>query len=213
MGDLSDQRRDYALGGLADDAASADPWELFATWYAEAADLYEPNAMVLATTDRDSVPDARGVLLKSFDEQGLVFFTQAESAKGRALADNPRCAALFPWFELQRQVRFRGVATPLARAEVEAYFAVRPRGSQLGAWASIEAGGQSAEVAGREALDAAYDAVSRRFPGEVPTPPTWGGFRIGVDQVEFWQGRQGRMHDRLVYRRAGSGWDRTRLAP
>lgn len=216
MTDLSDQRRDYALGGLLEAEAPASPWPLLQRWYAEAAGLYEPNAMVLATVDEDGLPDARTVLLKSFDERGLVFFTQHDSAKARALAHQSRCALLLPWFELQRQVRVRGDASVLARAEVEAYFVRRPRDSQLGAWASIQAGGQSQVVADRAALDAAYRAATDRFPESVPTPPTWGGYRVRVNSIEFWQGRHGRLHDRLRYRdpgEAGEGWIRERLAP
>lgn len=213
MGDLSGQRRDYTLGGLAEETVPAEPWALFTEWYAAAADLYEPNAMVLATSDEDGVPDARTVLLKSYDERGLVFFTGLDSAKARALDRNPRCALLFPWFELQRQVRFSGRASLLPRQEVAAYFAVRPRASQLGAWASIEAGGQSAAVRDRTALDRAYEAVDARHPDTVPTPDAWGGFRVSVESVEFWQGRQGRLHDRLRYRRDHDTWSLTRLAP
>ena len=214
MTDLSAQRRDYTLGGLDEGDAPAEPWALFGRWYAEAADLYEPNAMVLATVDDSGQPDARTVLLKSFDDRGLVFFTQHDSAKGAALAHNPQCAVLFPWLELQRQVRVAGVTSVLDRAEVDAYFSQRPVTSQLGAWASIEAGGQSQPVADRGALDAAYDAVAARFDGgEVPTPPTWGGYRIEVASIEFWQGRHGRLHDRLRYRLVDGQWQRERLAP
>lgn len=215
MGDLSDQRRDYTLGGLSEKDAPSEPWSLFTQWYAEAADLYEPNAMVLSTTDENGWPSGRAVLLKSYDEAGLVFFTGLDSAKARALARNPRCALLFPWFELQRQVRFVGEAEELPRAEVEAYFAVRPRASQLGAWASIEAGGQSTPVASRDELDAALVAVDQRFPDDVPTPGEWGGFRVNPVSVEFWQGRSGRMHDRLRYRLdpQSNDWRLERLAP
>ena len=213
MGDLSGQRRDYTLGGLSEESVPAEPWALFTEWYAAAADLYEPNAMVLATSDEDGVPGARTVLLKSYDETGLVFFTGLDSAKARALSQNPRCGVLFPWFELQRQVRFSGRASLLPREEVTAYFSVRPRASQLGAWASIEAGGQSALVPDRAALDEAYETVGQRFSDEVPTPESWGGYRIAVESVEFWQGRHGRLHDRLRYRRDANGWHLERLAP
>lgn len=213
MGDLSDQRRDYTMGGLSETDAPNDPWPLFDEWYSAAGSLYEPNAMVLATTSADGWPESRAVLLKSYDARGLVFFTQLDSAKGRALAHDARCAVLFPWFELQRQIRVTGEAAELPRDEVDAYFATRPRPSQLGAWASIEAGGQSAPVPDRAALDTALDDVSARFADEVPTPGRWGGYRIAVHAIEFWQGRQGRLHDRLRYTRDEDRWRLERLAP
>lgn len=213
MTDLSAQRRDYTMGGLSESAAPPSPWPLFTAWYADAAALYEPNAMVLATVDAAGRPDARTVLLKAFDERGLVFFTQHGSAKGRALAQHPECAVLFPWFELQRQVRVQGSASVLGRTEVDAYFRSRPRDSQLGAWASIAAGGQSQVVAGRDALDRAYVEVAERFDGVVPTPADWGGYRVHVTSMEFWQGRHGRLHDRLRYLRQADDWTLERLAP
>ncbi len=169
--------------------------------------------MVLSTASVQGRPSARTVLLKSFDERGLVFFTQRDSAKGRALAQNPGCAVLFPWLELQRQVRALGRASALPHSEVDAYFQQRPRDSQLGAWASIEAGGQSRVVTGRDALDRAYVEMSERFEGAVPTPQTWGGYRVHVTSMEFWQGRHGRLHDRLRYRGDGTTWHLERLAP
>src|SRR4051812_45788929 len=189
---------------------------MFRRWYddAHAAGLYEPNAMVVATVSGDFAPSARLVLLKGVSEDGFVFFTNTGSRKGAELAGNPRIALLFPWHPLERQVRVDGTATLLPRSEVDAYFAVRPRGSQLGAWASH----QSSVVAGREELSAAYDDAERRYAeGEVPTPEEWGGYLVRPESVEFWQGRPGRMHDRLVYRRgvdgAQEGWRTERLAP
>jgi pyridoxamine 5'-phosphate oxidase len=150
------------------------------------------------------------VLLKGFDQRGFVFFTNTTSRKGRELTANPRAALLFPWFVLERQVRIEGEAQPLTRLEVEAYFATRPRGSQVGAWASH----QSQEVAGRAELEAAYADAELRFEGDqVPVPEEWGGYRVVPQAVEFWQGRPGRMHDRLVYRRTQEGWATVRLAP
>jgi pyridoxamine 5'-phosphate oxidase len=150
------------------------------------------------------------VLLKGVRPEGFVFFTNLGSRKGRELLANPRCALLFPWHPLERQVRVDGVAEELPRADVEAYFAVRPRGSQLGAWASH----QSQVVAGRDELDRAYADAERRFDGtDVAVPEEWGGFLVRPEAVEFWQGRTSRMHDRLVYRREGERWEVERLAP
>ena len=211
-GDLSAVRENYARGGLAESDLAADPMTMFARWYddAVAAGLYEPNAMVVATATPEGVPSARFVLLKGFDDQGFVFYTNQTSRKGRELAANPSVALLFPWHPLERQVRVDGAAEELGRDAVAAYFAVRPRGSQLGAWASH----QSSEVAGRVELEARYEQVERRFEGQdVPVPDEWGGYRVRPEAVEFWQGRPGRMHDRLVYRRADDGWTTHRLAP
>jgi pyridoxamine 5'-phosphate oxidase len=210
--DLASRREDYARGGLAESDLAADPITMFERWYADAVDagLHEPNAMVVATASPDSAPSARFVLLKGVSSEGFVFYTNLASRKGRDLLANPRCALLFPWYPLERQVRVEGHATELSRAEVEAYFAVRPRGSQLGAWASH----QSTVVSGREQLDEEYAAVAARFEGvDVPVPDEWGGFRVRPERVEFWQGRTGRMHDRLLYRRTDLGWTTERLAP
>ncbi|WGL51985.1 pyridoxamine 5'-phosphate oxidase [Nocardioides sp. BP30] len=211
--DLAAAREEYSRGGLSESDLAPDPVGMFERWYVEARDagVREPNAMVVATTDPDGAPSARFVLLKGFDERGFVFYTNQASRKGQALAAEPRIALLFPWHDLERQVRVEGVAESLSRAEVEAYFAVRPRGSQLGAWASH----QSRPVAGREELEQAYADVERRFAGvdRLPVPEEWGGYRVVPATVEFWQGRIGRMHDRLVYTRAGDTWATCRLAP
>ena len=210
--DLASRREDYARGGLAESDLTADPIVMFERWYAEAAaaGLYEPNAMAVGTASPDGAPSVRFVLLKGLSSDGFVFYTNLESRKGRELLANPRCALLFPWHPLERQVRVEGYAAELTRAEVEAYFASRPRGSQLGAWASH----QSTVVDGRDELDAAYDEAAARFDGvDVPVPEAWGGFRVRPERVEFWQGRTGRMHDRLVYRRTDDGWVTERLAP
>jgi pyridoxamine 5'-phosphate oxidase len=205
-------REEYTRGGLVESDLLPDPIAMFRRWYddAHAAGLHEPNAMVVATVSADFAPAARLVLLKGVSEEGFVFFTNTGSRKGTELAGNPRIALLFPWHPLERQVRVDGTSTPLPRAEVDAYFAVRPRGSQLGAWASH----QSSVVSGREELLAAYDDAERRYAdGEVPTPTEWGGYVVHPESVEFWQGRPGRMHDRLVYRRTTGGWRTERLAP
>ncbi|MCY7396685.1 MAG: pyridoxamine 5'-phosphate oxidase [Nocardioides sp.] len=216
MSELSDllaaAREDYTRGGLAEEDLAPDPYAMFERWYddARAAGLHEPNAMVVSTVGADLAPSSRIVLLKGFSGDGFVFFTNLSSRKGGDLADNPRCSLLFPWHPIERQVRVEGTATPLPRPAVADYFAVRPRGSQLGAWASD----QSRVVPGREALAASYDEVERRFAGgEVPVPEDWGGYVVAPASVEFWQGRPSRMHDRLLYRRSDTGWTTSRLAP
>ncbi|MGZ6733373.1 MAG: pyridoxamine 5'-phosphate oxidase [Nocardioides sp.] len=210
--DLAAAREEYSRGGLSEADLAPDPVAMFERWYVEArtAGVREPNAMVVSTTDPDGAPSSRFVLLKSFDADGFVFYTNQASRKGRALAADPRIALLFPWHDLERQVRVEGTAVPLPRAEVAAYFAQRPRGSQLGAWASH----QSEVVAGRGELDEAYAAAEARFAGQdVPVPDDWGGYRVVPTSVEFWQGRIGRMHDRLVYVRNRDAWTTHRLAP
>lgn len=213
--DLSGLRREYADAGLGEVDLADDPLTMFDRWYADAerAELYEPNAMVVATVSVDGRPSSRMVLLKGVTDEGFVFFTNLGSRKGTELAGNDRCALLFPWHPLERQVRVDGVAAELPRDDVAAYFASRPRGSQLGAHASH----QSRPVADRAELMTAYDEVSARFEGrDVPVPEEWGGFLVVPETVEFWQGRPGRMHDRLVYRRdldSSTGWRTERLAP
>ena len=211
--DLASLRAEYARAGLVEADLEADPVAMLRRWLDEAiaAGLHEPNAMVVATASADGQPSSRMVLLKGLSDAGLAFFTNTRSRKGEELAANPRCALLFPWHPLERQVRVEGPATPLGPADVAAYFEVRPRGSQLGAWASH----QSRPVAGREELEAAYDEIATRFPEPepVPVPQEWGGYVVRPEVVEFWQGRPGRMHDRLVYTRAADGWSTQRLAP
>ncbi len=209
---LAGLRREYEQEGLDESDLTADPLELFGTWFGQvhAAGLHEPNAMVVATA-ADAVPAARFVLLKGIVDGTFVFYTNLESRMGRELRDNPRCALLFPWFPLQRQVRVEGEAELLPRERVERYFASRPRAAQLGAWASH----QSEEVGSRAELQAAYDEADARFADTpVPCPSYWGGFAVRPLEVEFWQGRSGRMHDRIVYRRNADGtWKTVRLAP
>jgi len=211
--DVSSLRHEYAAGGLAEDELAPDPVTMFDRWFTQARDagLGEPNAMVVATADEQGRPSARTVLLKGYDERGFVFFTNLASRKGRELATRPWCSLLFPWHDLERQVRVEGEATELDRDEVATYFASRPRGSRLGAWASP----QSEPVADRDELETAYAAAEQRFEGgDVPVPDGWGGYRVRPEVVEFWQGRPSRLHDRLVYRaRTDDGWDVTRLAP
>ncbi len=211
--DLGALRREYGNAGLDDPDLAPDPVAMFRGWLADtvASGLHEPNAMVVSTVSASGTPSSRMVLLKGLDERGFVFYSNLESRKGRELGENPRCALLFPWHDLQRQVRVEGVAELVEPEQTEVYFRSRPRGSQIGAWASR----QSTEVASRAELEQAYAEMERRFEGgEVPLPPYWGGLRVRPEVVEFWQGRHGRMHDRLVYRRDGAAdWTTARLAP
>ena len=215
MPDLYGERLDYAGDHLLESNAPADPFVLFDAWLADAflakerGVLPEPTAMVVATCVDDQ-PSARTVLLKNVSNEGFTFFTNYNSRKGGELSRNRRVALHFGWYPLHRQVRVEGTAQLVSRAESEAYFATRPRDSQLGAWASE----QSSAVASLEELTASYAAADGRFAGvTVPCPEYWGGYRVTPTMIEFWQGQPSRMHDRLVYRRAGLDWTRSRLAP
>lgn len=209
--DLSALREEYARDGLDEADLEADPVTMFGRWMSEAHEAiqHDANAMVVSTVGPDGAPSSRMVLLKGVSDDGFVFFTNTASRKGAELAANPRCALLFPWHLLERQVRVEGIASPLPRAEVEAYFTSRPHGSQLGAVASH----QSQVVSSRAELEAAYADAGTRYPDDVPTPEEWGGYVVRPEVVEFWQGRTSRLHDRLVYRRTTSGWLTERLAP
>ncbi|HZC72894.1 MAG TPA: pyridoxamine 5'-phosphate oxidase [Jatrophihabitans sp.] len=203
----------YTRGHL-DEAEIAGSWlaQLSAWFDAAAADpaITEANAMQLATADAAGRPSVRTVLAKGIDERGIVFYSNYESGKAHDLAANPRAALVFVWAAHQRQVRLSGVISKVDRAETEAYFASRPRESQIGAWASP----QSEVVESRAALDRLVAEVEARFAdSEIPAPPHWGGYRLVPDEVEFWQGRAGRLHDRIRYRRAGEEWVVERLAP
>lgn len=197
-----------------DFGAAEDPLALFHAWLGEATahEPNDPNAMALATVDADGLPDVRMVLLKEADERGFVFYTNAESAKGGELAANPKAALCFYWKSLRRQVRVRGPVTPVSEGESDAYFATRPRGSRIGAWASQ----QSRPLESRFALEAAVAKFTAKFGvGEVPRPPYWHGFRILPLQIEFWHHRLFRLHERVVFSRsqAGEAWSKTRLYP
>ncbi len=209
--ELADLRRAYADAGLAETSLAPDPVRQLERWLSDAvaAGLSEPNAMVLATVGADSVPSARTVLLKGLDERGLSFFTNYGSRKGTELTAHPAASVIFPWYDLERQVVAVGSVSRVGRAETEEYFRSRPRGSQLGAWASR----QSQPVAGRGDLDERYAELDARWPGEIPVPDFWGGFRLVPETVEFWQGRPSRLHDRLRYVRVPDGWVVERLSP
>jgi pyridoxamine 5'-phosphate oxidase len=205
-------RKEYTRAGLKESDAASDPIEQFRSWFdgALAADLHEPNAMTLATATPDGRPSARVVLLKGFDERGFVFYTSYEGRKGRELETNPNCALVLYWGELERQVRVEGRASRVSEEESDEYFGSRPRGSQLGAWASE----QSRPVEGRAVLEERLQELEVEYEGrEVLRPPFWGGYRVEPEIIEFWQGRENRLHDRLVYRRSGSSWRRERLQP
>jgi pyridoxamine 5'-phosphate oxidase len=208
---ITDRRTSYERGSLDEAHAAAEPFAQFETWLADAlaANLREPNAMTLATADAAGHPSARIVLLRGWDERGFVFFTNYDSRKGHEIAANPHASLLFYWDVLEREVRIDGAVEQLAASESDAYFARRPRGHRLSAWASP----QSSVVPDRAALEAAMAEAEERFTGEVPRPPYWGGYRVVPTEIEFWQGRRNRVHDRLRYRRAETGWQRERLAP
>jgi pyridoxamine 5'-phosphate oxidase len=214
-GDIASLRREYEDRGLSEGDIGDDPIAAFRDWLAAAYDagLHEANAMVVSTVDVEGRPSSRMVLLKGVDERGFVFYTNLESRKGDELATNPATALLFPWHRLERQVRVEGDAVLVSDADADAYFASRPRGSRIGAWASP----QSQIVDGRRELEESYAAMTDRFAGvdPVPRPPNWSGYRIRPRRIEFWQGRPGRMHDRIVYERIGgvASWTQFRLAP
>ncbi|MEU2394336.1 pyridoxamine 5'-phosphate oxidase [Streptomyces sp. NPDC007369] len=211
--DPSTMRKQYRSEIVLEDSLDEDPMRQFAAWFGQAADshLFEPNAMVVSTATPDGRPSSRTVLLKAFDDRGFVFYTNYGSRKGRELDANPHVALLFPWHPIARQVIVMGRAERIGRDETAAYFRSRPHGSQLGAWASE----QSRVIASRAELDRRYAELAARHPeGEqVPVPPEWGGVRVVPHEVEFWQGHENRLHDRLHYVRDGEKWRIERLCP
>ena len=210
--DASRLRKEYTRAGLDRGDVDPDPVVQFHQWFEKVieAELHEPNAMILATATTEGRPSARTLLLKGYDERGFVFYTNYEGRKAREIEANPLCALLFYWGELERQVRIEGRASRLSGEESDAYFLSRPRGSRLGAWASE----QSRPVEDRNVLEERVRELEDEYEGrEIPRPPFWGGYRVEPEVIEFWQGRENRLHDRLVYRRIGGGWKIERLQP
>jgi pyridoxamine 5'-phosphate oxidase len=209
---LRDRRVQYETAGLDLADLAATPIQQWHRWYDDAveAGVAEPNAMTVSSNDAEGQPDARVVLAREVNDEGIVFYTNYESAKGIQLASAPFASAVFAWLDLHRQVRVRGEIEVVSSEESDAYFASRPRESQIGAWASA----QSQVIAGREELEAAVVEMTQRFMGgDVPRPPHWGGLRIVPSTMEFWQGRPSRLHDRFRYAWAGTQWSISRLAP
>ena len=206
-------RQQLMAQGMNKSELSINPLKQFESWYGQtiASDIYEPGAMTLSTVDAEGQPWQRIVLLKLFDEKGFVFFTNYESRKAQQIAVNPRVSLLFPWHSLGRQVKLTGKAEKVSTAESLKYFATRPRGSQLGAWAS----GQSQMISSRSILESMVDSMKKKYANkDVPLPPFWGGYRVKPQTFEFWQARDNRLHDRFIYQKNKSGeWYSERLAP
>jgi len=210
--DLTALRQEYANQELDVETTAENPFEQFQRWFADAshAELLEPNAMVLATVDVQQRPSQRTVLLKYFDDRGLVFFTNYGSRKAQQMAGNPQVSVLFQWLPLHRQVEINGQVEKVSAAESLKYFALRPRGSQLGAWISR----QSEVVSSRSVLETKWEEMKRRFgEGDIPVPSFWGGYRLLPNRFEFWQGGAKRLHDRIEYLPSANAWHRHRLSP
>ncbi len=210
--DLSELRKEYTQAGLTRAMLNSDPLQQFDFWFNQAREMQikEVNAMSLATVTPEGMPQVRTVLLKSYDERGFVFYTNYNSAKSKEIENNPRAAILFPWLELERQVRISGHVEKISAAESFKYFTSRPRGSQLGAWISE----QSSVIKSRQVLSTLMSQIKEKFKeGRIPLPDAWGGYRVVPLCYEFWQGRANRLHDRFQFTKTDSGWQIVRLAP
>jgi len=210
--DIGDYRREYTKGGLHKKDLSDSPFDLFEQWLTQAmeADIPDASAMSLATVSADGKPTQRTVLLKMFDENGFVFFTNYSSLKSKQIAENANVSLLFPWTELERQIEVNGAATKISTAESLKYFLSRPRGSQLGAWASA----QSSPISSRKILEGQLQKMKSKFTkGEIPLPDFWGGYRVVPETIEFWQGGSNRLHDRFEYTCEHGDWTNKRLQP
>ena len=211
--DISSLRKEYKRGDLIESSIPQHPLHLFAEWFTQAGPMGspEPNAMILSTVSQDGKPSSRTVLLKGIEADAFVFFTNYESRKAQEIEQNPSVSLLFLWLEAERQIRVEGIASRIPSEDSKAYFKTRPRESQLGAWASR----QSAVIANREALEAQFKEMEERFKDqdEIPMPEFWGGYAIAPSSIEFWQGRIGRLHDRIVYEKQGDVWIQYRLNP
>ncbi|MDP3850632.1 MAG: pyridoxamine 5'-phosphate oxidase [Luteolibacter sp.] len=210
--DLAEFRKEYSSRGLRREELNPDPVAQFSQWFIQATELevHEPNAMTLATVDGTGMPYQRTVLLKYYDKDGFVFFTNYSSRKATQIAANPKCSLLFPWITLERQVIIQGHAEKISTAESLRYFASRPRDSQIGAWVS----NQSEVITSRKFLMQKLSEIREKFHhGEIPLPSFWGGYRVVPEAIEFWQGGPARLHDRFLYRKHGSDWAIERLSP
>lgn len=212
MQDVANLRQEYSKSVLDLDSVDPSPINQFRTWFDEAikSEILEPNAMVVGTVDNNNQPMQRTVLMKAFDEKGIVFYTNYSSRKSDQIAQNPRVSLLFPWYGLERQVAITGVAKKITKAESLAYFASRPFGSRLGAWVSQ----QSKVITSRSILEMKLEEMKQKFKdGKIPLPDFWGGFRVIPDSFEFWQGRPNRLHDRIYYKNENNQWDISRMSP
>lgn len=209
---VSDLRKEYSKAELSEGSVDPSPVTQFERWFDEAvkSELLEPNAMVLGTVDTSGVPYQRSVLLKAFDDRGFVFYTNYNSRKSRHISQNKKVSLLFPWYGLERQVAIVGEAEKVTSRESLNYFMSRPKGSQLGAWVSQ----QSQVISSRSILEMKLAEMKRKFSeGKIPLPDFWGGFRVKPQSIEFWQGRQNRLHDRIIYEKEGENWNISRLSP
>lgn len=212
MLDLQEMRTEYKQATLDESTVPTDPFILFETWFSQAVEtqVKDPNSMILATSSKENIPNIRAVLLKIFDEKGFVFFTNYNSTKAKEIAQNPHVALEFLWLDLERQVRVIGTCEKISTSESMSYFMKRSRGCQLGAWVSE----QSSVISSRNILQMQIEKMKQKFAdGSIPLPDFWGGYRVIPSQIEFWQGRENRLHDRILYTRDNGGWNIQRLAP